>query len=100
MGFGRAKGGKKGGKGVRKEKGSGKKGYGTGVSSKKGGSKGGKKGASAMKKGKGKGGKGKGKGKGKEPKTEDLDKELAEYMGEDVMGKRLDGELDAYMKAE
>lgn len=43
--------------------------------------------------------KGKGKGKGKPKSEEDLDKELAEYMGEDVLQARLDGELENYMKA-
>eukprot|EP00391_Amoebophrya_sp_Ameob2_P002076 CAMPEP_0179003192 /NCGR_PEP_ID=MMETSP0795-20121207/12512_1 /TAXON_ID=88552 /ORGANISM="Amoebophrya sp., Strain Ameob2" /LENGTH=94 /DNA_ID=CAMNT_0020697115 /DNA_START=106 /DNA_END=390 /DNA_ORIENTATION=- len=92
MGFGRSKGGKgKGGKGVRKsDKGGGKKGYGE---IKKGsGGKGAKTNMKAVPVKKGKGKKG-------SKSEEDLDKELAEYMGEDVLQARLDGELENYMKA-
>ncbi|CAD7925038.1 unnamed protein product [Amoebophrya sp. A120] len=97
MGMARSKSGKKGSKGVvRKDQ---KKGAGKGgKKTTKGAGKGGK---SAMKKGKGKGKKGKGKGKNGKPATgEDLDKQLAEYMGEDVLKERMDDELDNYMKPE
>jgi len=63
---------------------------------KKGSKKGkGKKGLKKGGKGRGKGKKGK-KGKGKET-VDSLDAELAEYLGADVVSKRLDSELDAYM---
>ena len=83
--------------GVRKADKSNKKGSkGSGKGASKAG-KGGSKGSKSKGKGKGKGRKGKGKGKGKKMSEDDLDKQLAEYMGEDVINKRLDGELEAYM---
>lgn len=112
MGFGKSKG-KKGSKGgVRKtqsKKGNGKaRGWGAVQKPKgyayakkavsKGASRKGKGAEKPMKKGKGKGKKGKGKGKKATPEA--LDAELQEFMGVEAVGKRLDGELEAYMKAD
>jgi len=43
---------------------------------------------------------GKGKGKRKDVSNDDLDAELAKYMGDDAVGSRLDNELEAYMKGD
>jgi len=79
-------------------KGRGKKGYGKVVKSTGAGKAKGK-----GKKGKGKKGKGKkekGKGKKDKPKSsEELDKELDEFMGPDAKKKNLDSELESYFKS-
>lgn len=95
MGFGKSKGkgGKPGWGGVRKTKGGGKNSYNNVY---KGAYEAAKKYTDDKGKGKGK----KGKGKGKKATSEDLDSQLEKYMGVEAVQSRLNGELDAYMKAD